>query len=258
MRCPLGCRRKPCETGTSAGLPGGGDGLGFDLACTRPDTPAPGPPTGCGARSPVCWTGLDGAGAGPVGAGKGWPVSCGSNRVPALWGHLGPSLRPAGAAPALPLPVALSGVAPGSPARCRGHASRSEGVPIWLDQGSAGDDAGRGQRVSAGRGQAPGVVPGVACRSPVRSERVAISVEGFEAIARTLTLGSVSFENKTDEEGQRLIWLRPRWWIFYSLHRRRCYARHGVDRPASRHAGLRSLLPRPPQRSMQARPCSSQ
>jgi hypothetical protein len=51
----------------------------------------------------------------------------------------------------------------------------------------------------------------------VRSERVAISVEGFEAIARTLTLGSVSFENETDEEGQRLIWLRPRWWIFYSL-----------------------------------------
>jgi hypothetical protein len=25
--------------------------------------------------------------------------------------------------------------------------------------------------------------------------------------------------------------------IFYSLPRRRCYARHGVDRPASRHAG---------------------
>jgi hypothetical protein len=38
----------------------------------------------------------------------------------------------------------------------------------------------------------------------------------------------------------------------------RCYGRHGVDRPASRHAGLRSLLPRPPQRSMEARPCSSQ
>ena len=43
----------------------------------------------------------------------------------------------------------------------------------------------------------------------MRSERVAISVEGFEAIARTLTLGSVSFENETDEEGQRLIWLDP-------------------------------------------------
>ena len=43
-----------------------------------------------------------------------------------------------------------------------------------------------------------------------------------------------------------------------SLPQRRCYARHGVDRPASRHAGLRSLLPRPPQRSMESRPCSSQ
>jgi hypothetical protein len=28
--------------------------------------------------------------------------------------------------------------------------------------------------------------------------------------------------------------------ILYSLPRRRCYAWHGVDRPASRHAGLRS------------------
>jgi hypothetical protein len=37
--------------------------------------------------------------------------------------------------------------------------------------------------------------------------RIAISAEAFEAIARTLPLGSVSFENKTDEEGQRLIWL---------------------------------------------------
>jgi hypothetical protein len=37
--------------------------------------------------------------------------------------------------------------------------------------------------------------------------RIAISVEAFEAIARTLPLGSVSYENKTDEQGQRLIWL---------------------------------------------------
>jgi hypothetical protein len=41
----------------------------------------------------------------------------------------------------------------------------------------------------------------------VRSARLAISVEAFEAIARTLTLGSVNFENKADEQGQRLIWL---------------------------------------------------
>ena len=37
--------------------------------------------------------------------------------------------------------------------------------------------------------------------------RIAISQAAFEAIARTLALGSVSFENKTDERGQRLIWL---------------------------------------------------
>jgi hypothetical protein len=37
--------------------------------------------------------------------------------------------------------------------------------------------------------------------------RIAISAEAFEAIARSLPLGNVSFENKTDEQGQRLIWL---------------------------------------------------
>jgi hypothetical protein len=37
--------------------------------------------------------------------------------------------------------------------------------------------------------------------------RIAISVEGFEAIARTLPLGSMGYENKTNERGERLIWL---------------------------------------------------
>ena len=46
--------------------------------------------------------------------------------------------------------------------------------------------------------------------------------------------------------------------ILYSLTRRRCYARHGVDRPASRHAGAALLLPRLSKRSMEAQPCSSQ
>ena len=35
--------------------------------------------------------------------------------------------------------------------------------------------------------------------------RIAISVEAFEAIARTLPLGSVGYENKTNERGERLI-----------------------------------------------------
>jgi hypothetical protein len=37
--------------------------------------------------------------------------------------------------------------------------------------------------------------------------KIAISEAAFEAIARSLPLGNVSFENKTDEQGQRLIWL---------------------------------------------------
>jgi hypothetical protein len=39
--------------------------------------------------------------------------------------------------------------------------------------------------------------------------RIAISQAAFEAIARTLPLGNVSFENKIDENGDRLIWLDP-------------------------------------------------
>ena len=39
--------------------------------------------------------------------------------------------------------------------------------------------------------------------------RIAISQAAFEAIARTLLLGTVSFENKTNQHGERLIWLEP-------------------------------------------------
>ena len=38
---------------------------------------------------------------------------------------------------------------------------------------------------------------------------IAISVEAFEAISRTLPLGSVGYENKINERGERLIWLEP-------------------------------------------------
>jgi hypothetical protein len=37
--------------------------------------------------------------------------------------------------------------------------------------------------------------------------RISITPAAFEAIARTLPFGSMSFENATDEEGNRLIWL---------------------------------------------------
>ena len=40
--------------------------------------------------------------------------------------------------------------------------------------------------------------------------RISISQAAFEAIARTLPLGTVSFENKITENGDRLIWLEPR------------------------------------------------
>ena len=37
--------------------------------------------------------------------------------------------------------------------------------------------------------------------------KIAISVEAFEAIAKTLPSGSVGYENKTNERGEKLIWL---------------------------------------------------
>jgi hypothetical protein len=36
--------------------------------------------------------------------------------------------------------------------------------------------------------------------------RIAISVEAFEAIARTLPLGSAAVEAEPNERGERLIW----------------------------------------------------
>jgi hypothetical protein len=39
--------------------------------------------------------------------------------------------------------------------------------------------------------------------------RIAISQAAFEAIAKTLPLGSVGYENKVNEKSERLIWLDP-------------------------------------------------
>ena len=36
---------------------------------------------------------------------------------------------------------------------------------------------------------------------------IAITVEAFEAIARTLPLGSVGYEAEANERGERLIWI---------------------------------------------------
>jgi hypothetical protein len=37
--------------------------------------------------------------------------------------------------------------------------------------------------------------------------RIAITAEAFEAIARTLPLGSVGYENEVNERGKRDVWL---------------------------------------------------
>jgi hypothetical protein len=41
--------------------------------------------------------------------------------------------------------------------------------------------------------------------------RIAISVEAFEAIARTLPLGSVGYEGEANEPGERYVWLEEGW-----------------------------------------------
>jgi hypothetical protein len=50
--------------------------------------------------------------------------------------------------------------------------------------------------------------------------RIAISQAAFEAIARTLPLSTVSFENKIDENGDRLIWIERRMLDKLRSHRR--------------------------------------
>ena len=39
--------------------------------------------------------------------------------------------------------------------------------------------------------------------------KIAITLAAFEAIAATVPLGSVGYENATNEKGERLIWLEP-------------------------------------------------
>jgi hypothetical protein len=41
--------------------------------------------------------------------------------------------------------------------------------------------------------------------------RIAISVEAFEAIARTLPLGSLAVEPYYNERGERIVWLEEVW-----------------------------------------------
>ena len=50
--------------------------------------------------------------------------------------------------------------------------------------------------------------------------RIAITQAAFEAIAATLPLGSTGYENKIDENGNRLIWLERRMLDKLNSHRR--------------------------------------
>jgi hypothetical protein len=39
--------------------------------------------------------------------------------------------------------------------------------------------------------------------------QIAITQAAFDAVAETMKLGNVGYENATDEQGHRLIWLAP-------------------------------------------------
>ena len=39
--------------------------------------------------------------------------------------------------------------------------------------------------------------------------RISITAAAFEAIARTLALASVGYENETNERGERYVWFAP-------------------------------------------------
>jgi hypothetical protein len=41
--------------------------------------------------------------------------------------------------------------------------------------------------------------------------RIAITHEAFDAIASTMNLCSVGYENEVNEKGERLIWLERQW-----------------------------------------------
>ena len=78
--------------------------------------------------------------------------------------------------------------------RPRGTGSR----PGTTTKAASGREAnGKGGRSSPSR---PGRRGDAWCASR-------ISEAAFEAICATLPLGNVGYENKTDEQGQRLIWL---------------------------------------------------
>jgi hypothetical protein len=67
--------------------------------------------------------------------------------------------------------------------------------------------------------------------------RIAISQAAFDAISATLPLGSVGYENKTNERGERYVWLEPR-----VVDRLRTMRRPGCARAVATNIGQRRVL----------------
>jgi hypothetical protein len=56
---------------------------------------------------------------------------------------------------------------------------------------------------------APGRFPNLSVEADETVVRIAISQAAFEAITKTLPLGSVGYENASNEQGERYVWLEP-------------------------------------------------
>ena len=105
--------------------------------------------------------------------------------------------------------------APSAPSR---HADDARKYPFEHSQRRIPDEGWRTTR-AVFSGQKPVITrhswndaPAIACNArgtPRNHAPLAISQAAFDAIASTLALGSTGFENKTDEHGNRLVWLPP-------------------------------------------------
>jgi hypothetical protein len=69
--------------------------------------------------------------------------------------------------------------------------------------------------------------------------RIAITQAAFDAMAKTLALGSVGYENATNEKGERMIWLEAN-----VVDRLRAMRRPGTSSSAWRRRARRLTHPR--------------
>src|SRR5271165_6517962 len=90
------------------------------------------------------------------------------------------------------------------------------------------------------------------CGGRDRMIRIAITVEAFEAIVSTLPLGSVGFENATNERGERLVWLEDA-----MADRLAAAALRRSEFPGARGAAHGELIRRPLRAALAAFPARS-